>query len=212
MAGSLGIPTTEELIEALDQCRKVDGFWQMLPVWSMVSKVGRLRDEQKIGFTSTDDAADGASHKIGLLAETVIYLETGLLPDYSLKVQGDGGVDFNWSSRVYDIKGSRNHDDPHLKQYLSSGLPKGFKHPDVYILVHTPSTRDNVKVPLYKGRVVGWATPKQLMRESYKLHRENGEKVEENYGRGRRVYLTEANLASWQQLGLPKELPTREEQ
>jgi hypothetical protein len=205
MSRIIQIPTAEEILELADECEKnEDGFWDMLPVWWALARVGRARDAQKRDFGTDQNWKEDASHLIGVVSETVIWLETGLAPDYSLKVQGDGGVDFEFDGVVYDVKGATNMEDPHLKELILQN-----RHPDVYLLVHVPTEG---KVPMYTGRLVGWATTQQLCHASCDIHEWEGEPRTRDYGKGDRYYFTERNLSQLGtgQLGLPSGLTVRE--
>ena len=153
-----------------------DGVWDVAPFWNYLQHLAKLRDQQKREFQSSR-YWNRASHFIGLVGEFVFSLESGLPLDSSLKINGDGGVDFPGGIQV---KTSTNLKDPTLKELIE---PKDWSA--YYVLVKVDPTRKWAKY-------LGWCLGGTL---------KNGEI--ENYGLGQRRVLRPTQLIS----GMPPCVP-----
>lgn len=156
-------------------------WWDLSPFWDELRKIGDQRDQQKAQYASTCNWSTYSTHFIGLLGEKVNELETGLLMDLALKAAGDGGRDFKYKDKSYEIRATRYFNDPHLKQKPDAKFWANF-----YISV-------GVDVERRRGRVAGWATQADV--RAARLC---------DYGYGNMLTIMSRNLRK----GMPPELPT----
>jgi hypothetical protein len=153
----------------------------MTVFWPKLQLLGQERDDQKRGYQSTKNWSTTSTHFLGLVAEMVFMLETGIPFDRRLLVAGDEGYDFKKHELTIDIKGTQYYDDPHLKQYPN---PKTWS--DYYFLC-------GISVSDKKARLSGWTTKERL--QVAPMH---------DYGYGPQRSLGGKDLES----GLPSFLPS----
>lgn len=156
-------------------------WWDLSPYWDDLKKLGDERDKQKLHYASTCNWSRYSTHFIGLLGEKVISLITGLPMDLFLRALGDGGRDFKYNSKIYEIRATQYFNDPHLKQ-----KPDARFWVDFYIAI-------GIDIDGMRGRVAGWATQEDVRRAQFR-----------NYGHGDMLTLTTRNLRK----GLPPDLPS----
>lgn len=172
---NLGLPCSSGL--PLNSNLYRDGVWDLSPYWDYLKWLATQRDKQKSEFQSSQ-YWNRSAHFIGLVGEFTFSLESGLPLDGSLRIDGDGGVDFLGGIQV---KASTNAQDPTLKEMTD---PKG-GWSAYYVLV---------KVDLDRRwtRYLGWCLGSTL---------KNGNL--ENYGLGHRRVLRPGQLLS----GMPPCVP-----
>lgn len=157
------------------------GWWNLASMWDDLLALGNERDQQKKQYASTRNWSTESTHFLGLVAEQVFSLETGINLDTVLRVAGDGGKDFEYDSVRFDIKGTQYYRDPHLKQNRNA------KHwADCFVLA-------GINVPAKQGRIFGWETRETLQAAPFV-----------DYGYGQRHSLSAAQLLP----GLPDFLPS----
>lgn len=156
-------------------------WWDLAPFWSELKEIGDRRDQQKAQYASTCNWSTYSTHFLGLLGEKIVSLETGLLMDLALRAAGDGGRDFRYNGKLYEIKATQYFNDPHLKQ-----KPDAKFWVDCYISV-------GIDTHNKRGRVAGWATQGDV--RAARLS---------NYGYGDMLTIMSRDLRK----GMPPELPT----
>jgi hypothetical protein len=147
--------------------------------WEELTKLARLRDNQKKNYKSTKNWSKDSTHLLGLIGELCFSINTGLKIDKTLKVAGDDGYDFIHNGKTYDIKTTSYYSKPNLIQNLN---PK--KWADYYILVGVNMSKKTAKI-------FGYATKEEL---------QNAELYD--YGYGNRRVIEEDGLNK----GLPKDI------
>jgi|TARA_R110000824_G_scaffold180900_6_gene361511 hypothetical protein len=160
-------------------------IWDLSAYKDVITALSEARENQKGGFESTRNWADGSTHFLGLAGELTVSLESGVPMDVELLIEGDGGTDFLVEGRRCDIKTSTYWEDPHLR------LPPDVeRRADIYILV---SVNERLQ-----SRVCGWATAAEM---------DEAELVD--YGRGAIHSIREIELLERKQCGLPTFFPRR---
>ena len=160
-------------------------IWDLSPYKGVITALSEARENQKGGFESTRNWADGSTHFLGLAGELTVSLESGVPMDIELLIKGDGGTDFLIDEKRCDIKTSTYWEDPHLR------LPPDVeRRADFYILVAINKQ--------LQSRICGWATADEI---------DNSELVD--YGRGAIHSIREIDLLERKQCGLPPFFPRR---
>ena len=155
-----------------------NGWWNISRFWDRLKIIAEQRDKQKLHYKSTKNWSSQSSHFLGLLGEMAFSLETGIKIDLLLRAEGDGGLDFNYDGKFYDVKGTQYWKDPHLKQY-----PNPKKWCDYYVLAGIRTNEHLVKI-------FGWTSKENLQ----KAHL-----VDYGYGNQRSIPYSELNkdLPEW---------------
>jgi len=69
-------------------------IWDLSPYKGVITALAEARENQKGGFESTRNWADGSTHFLGLAGELTVCLESGVPMDTDLLIEGDGGDGF----------------------------------------------------------------------------------------------------------------------
>jgi len=134
--------------------------------WDTLIATASERDNQKRKFKSSRYYNE-KSHFIGLCGEMTYSIITGLKPDLTLRLLGDGGLDFPDT----DVKATEYWKDPYLKENPDAAFVARF-----YVLVAIDTIQK-------RGRVCGWASRTDVQNAPLK-----------NWGQGPRRSLHESCL------------------
>ena len=153
-----------------------------------LKRIAHARDSQKLKYKSTKNwSVESSTHFIGICSEFGFYLETGIRPDFSLKVEGDQGWDFVIDNKTFDVKGSTFWGSPDLKEFSNRE-----KYADIYVLA---AVRDYKEVA-----IAGWCTREQLKTNPGR-----------SYGHGMMHSVPYWRMEEWGQTGLPPFVQRRSE-
>ena len=122
--------------------------WRIIEdeAWEMLEDIAAERETRRRDDRNYKQLTKNP-HFCGLVGQEVYAQETGLIPDYTIRPNGDGGQDFQDG---IDVKTCTYWKDPYLKEN-----PSRAKWPVGFALVA-------VKLDERKGRVVGFATVKMV--------------------------------------------------
>jgi hypothetical protein len=90
----------------------------LVPWWERITTEAHRRQAQKRGFKSGRHW-NADTDFVGLCGEVVFAVQNGLEVDWSLRLDGDGGVDFIVDGETVNVKATPYWRDPYLK------APKG---------------------------------------------------------------------------------------
>ena len=123
-----------------------DQMVDLSPWWEKLRAVASQRNAQKRDFRSSK-YWNADSHFMGLCGELLYAIDRGEKVDTRLLEGGDGGTDFPGG---VDVKACRFNSNAYLKH------PVRAKHwPEIFVLCFVDKKKK-------RGRILGWATAKEL--------------------------------------------------